>query len=167
MVKVALRIGAILILINLLEKMPFSVDSILYSWQNDSDLSAIIYSMAPGIFALIIAFLMWFCPETLASKFSNSIEIEQDEHIKSSNFPEILISIVGLYILVNAVSDFIYHLVLIIVSINEKLPIPAYERAAFVATIFEIIIGLFLLYGSGLVHRIIKQIKKEINTKSL
>jgi hypothetical protein len=48
------------------------------------------------------------------------------------------------------------------VSSNENLELLPVDRAAAVATIAEIIIGVFVLYGSGLIHRFIQGIKREM-----
>ena len=162
-----LRVGAIVILVSLLEKVPLSVETVIGNWQNNPSVTAILFSLAPGIFALIISFLLWFYPATLASKFSAPTENSGIDQDKLGLFGEILISVIGLYILANAIPDLIYHIVLYIVSSNENLELLPVDRAASVATIAEIVIGMFLLYGSGLIHRFIQGIKREMKEKSL
>lgn len=157
-----LRIAAVMILLSLLEKVPLSVETVISNWQNNPSVSAILFSMAPGIFALIISFVLWFYPGTLSSKFSGPAEYSGNEQDISALFGEILISVIGLYILATAIPDVVYHIVLYIVSSNESLELLPVDRAASVATIAEIIIGMFLLYGSGLIHRFIKGIKREM-----
>jgi hypothetical protein len=157
-----LRVAAIVILLSLLEKVPLSVEALVSTWQNNPNVSVILFSMAPGIFALIISFLLWFYPATLSSKFAAPTENNGIDQDKSILFGEILISVLGLYILANAIPDVVYHIVLYIVSSNENLELLPVDRAAAVATIAEIIIGVFVLYGSGLIHRFIQGIKREM-----
>lgn len=160
-----LRISAIIILVSLLERVPFSVEVLINTWETNPNIYAILFSIAPGIFALIISFLLWFFPSTLSSKFANPNETLDKDSINI--FGDFLISIVGLYILANAVPDLIYFVSLYIISSSENIEILPFDRAAFVATVVEIIIGLFLLYGSSLIHKFIQRLKKEINEKSL
>jgi hypothetical protein len=162
-----LRIGAIVILVSLLEKVPFSVETLSNTWENSQNINAIIFSIAPGIFALIVSFLLWFFPYTISSKLSTPTDNLKVESDYAKALGEILISIIGLYILANAIPDLIYHIVLYIVTSNENLEILPVDRAASIATIAELIIGLFLLYGSGLIHKFVQRLKKEINEKSL
>lgn len=157
-----LRIGAIVILVSLLEKVPLNIETVVGNWQKNPSVSTILFSMAPGVFALIISFLLWFYPATLSSKFLAPTENSGIEQNKLEIFGEILISVIGLYILANAIPDLIYHIVLYILSSNENLELLPVDRAASVATIAEIIIGIFLLYGSGLIHRFIQGIKREM-----
>ena len=162
-----LRVGAIVILISLLEKVPLSVETLSNTWQSKQNINTILFSMAPGIFALVISFLLWFYPSTISSKLSASADAISNESDNIKALSEILISLIGLYVLANAIPDLVYHIVLYIVSNNENLEILPIDRAASIATIVELIIGLFLLYGSGLIHMVVKRLKKEINEKSL
>ena len=107
-----LRIGAILILLSLLEKVPFSVEILSNTWQNSQNINAILFSMAPGIFALFVSFLLWFYPSTISSKLSaptDNLNVESDYE---KALGEILITVLGLYIIANAIPDLIYHIVL-------------------------------------------------------
>ena len=158
-----LRVAAIVILLSLVEKVPLSIETAMSTWQNNPNVSVILFSMAPGIFALIISFLLWFFPSTLLSKFSGPTKNGETDPDKSVIFGELIISVIGLYILANAIPDVVYHIVLYIVSSNENLELLPVDRAASVATLAEIIIGMFLLYGSGLIHRFIQGIKREIH----
>jgi hypothetical protein len=162
-----LRIGAIVILLSLLEKVPISIEAIINNWQNNPDVFAVLFSMAPGIFALVISFLLWFYPSTLSSQFSAKNENSSLDNDKSGLFGDTLISVIGLYILAHAIPDLIYHIVLIIVSSKENIVILPIDRAASVATIAEIVIGMFLLYRSSLVHKFIQGLKREMKEKSL
>lgn len=162
-----LRIGAIVILVSLLEKVPLSVETVISNFQNDINVSAILFSLAPGVFALIISFLLWFFPATLTSKFAAPDEGKEIEPDQPRLYSELLISVIGLYILANAIPDFIYHLVLYIVSRNEGLELLPVDHAAFVATIAEAIVGIFLIHGSGLIHKLIQSLKREMKEKSL
>lgn len=165
MVTTVLRIGAIVILINLLEQVPLSVENVYHSWKNELNISVILFSISPGIFALIISFLLWFFPSTLSSKFSPQNDDEyKNENVNYRYLGEILISILGLYMITKAIPDLVYHIVFFIMAHDENLSIPPIDRAAFVATIAELVIGTFLLYGSGLIHRMIQEFKKEVKT---
>jgi hypothetical protein len=150
-----------------LEKVPFSVETLSNTWQNSQNINAILFSMAPGIFALFFSFLLWFYPSTISSKLSAPTENLNVESDYEKALGEILIAVLGLYIIANAIPDLIFHIVLYIVSNNQNLQILPIDRAASIATIVELIIGLFLLYGSGLIQKFIQRLKREISEKSL
>ena len=162
-----LRIGAIVILLSLLEKVPLSVETISNTWQSNQNINTVLFSMVPGIFALIISFILWFYPSTISSKLSYPADDMGEKSNYAKALGEILIAILGLYILANAIPDLVYHIVLYIVSNNENLKIMPIDRAASIATIVELIIGLFLLYGSDLIHKVVQRLKMEIKEKDL
>ena len=167
MQKLILRVGAIVILISLLEKVPFTVEALSNSWESSHDIYTILYSLSPGIFALIICFLLWFFPSTISSKLSDLEDISRINPGHLDLLSGILISIVGVFIFANAIPDLVYHIVLHIESARMNIDILPVDRAALIATFFEVVIGGVLIYGSDLISNLINRFHKELNTESL
>lgn len=120
---------------------------------NDSVGTFLLISVLPMALPILVGFLLWKFPGTIANKI-----VPSDNQVNSRTTEEIEIiafSVLGLYLLFNAVSDIAYHL-----SFYHKTKDIAGDGAILVepysfiiATVIEIIFALVLLFGSKyLVH---------------
>ena len=116
----------------------------------------------PIIISLFISACMWFYPNQLLSNVFLRNEIDESTNVSDSVIGELLISILGLYVLSYAIPDIIFHIVFYINIEGYRDALRARDYASFVATIVEFVIGVYLIYGSKIVNNFIRQIKKDI-----
>ena len=164
-IKIALKIGAIVIVVNSLNKLPPFFDYVLYSKGSQPITASTVFGLFPCIFSLIIGCFMWFFPGQLLSNVFLRHDNEESTSVHESIIAELLISILGLYVLTYAIPDMVYHVVFYFNYTNLdgiKGPLRPSDYAAFVTTIFEIVLGAYLIYGSKIVNNFIRQIKKDI-----
>ena len=165
---IALRIAAIFIVVDVIEKFPFyyeshCIDGVL---QMKSFLGQLVI---PSTLLLFISALMWFYPDFLLKKVFLKEEVLEEGGIDVSELGALLISLIGLYILIYALADIVYHITFFSV-LSDQLgnlfkPTPQ-KQAEMAATIAEIVFGFSLLFGSKfftfLLLRLQKEIKKDL-----
>jgi len=161
---VALRIGAIFIVVDVIRKFPFYYESHLLDGvlQLTSFLGQLVI---PSALLLCFAALVWFYPDFLLKKVFLKKDVLEEGNIEVSELGALLISLLGLYILIYAIVDIVYFITYFNV-VDDKLgdvfkPTPR-DQAQMVATIAEIVLGFVLLFGSKFFTFILLRIQKEI-----
>ena len=166
---IALRIGAVIIVVNALDKFPLLLG--YYRTETGVSSSAFItMSLIPLLISLLIACFMWFMPNFFLNKVFLRDNSEDRNIINGTELGHLFISLIGLYILATAVADIVYHVGLVNeakkqIGISfEMLPS---DFASFIATIAETIIGTILIFGSKPIFFLLSRFQKEIKSGSL
>ena len=166
---IALRIGAVIIVVNALDKFPLLLG--YYSTESGVSSSAFItMSLIPLLISLLIAILMWFMPNFFLNKVFFRDNVEDRNVVNGTELGHLFISLIGLYILATAVADIVYHVGLVneakrqIGNSFEMLPS---DFASFIATIAEAIIGSVLIFGSRPIFYLMSRFSKEVKGGSL
>ena len=146
-VAVALRVLAVFLVVMVL-RFAGAIVQVLDSGSAGVIALYVLLTVVPPLGA---ATLIWFFPLTLATKFlpvaSDAIEPLPSD---PGRLQEVAFSVLGLWVLATAVSDATYWgTYLIFVSQMEvQMPmLPPDQKASFVATIAELLLGLWLLLG--------------------
>ena len=162
-IRLALKIGAIVIVVSSLSKIPPFFDYLDKDYGVFPSVSNVMFGLMPIIISLFISACMWFYPNQLLSNVFLRNEIDESTNVSDSVIGELLISILGLYVLSYAIPDIIFHIVFYINIEGYRDALRARDYASFVATIVEFVLGVYLIYGSKIVNNFIRQIKKEVN----
>lgn len=166
---IALRIGAVLIIVNALEKFPL----LFGYYRTETGVSApafITMSLFPLIFSFLIATMMWFMPNLFLKDFFLGDNREDKNIVGAPELGHLFISLMGLYILATAIADIIYHVGLVNEAkkqIGVSFEMLPQDYAGFIATIAETIIGTLLIFGSKPIFYLIAKFQKEIKKDSL
>jgi hypothetical protein len=166
---IALRIGAIIIVVNALDKFPLLLG--YYKTETGVSGSAFItMSLIPLFISFLIAGLMWFVPDFLLNKVFVRDNSEARNVVSDAELGHLFIALIGLYILATAIADMVYHVGLVNESkkqIGNSFEMLPSDYASFIATIAETIIGALLIFGSKPIFYLMSRFKKEIKGSSL
>jgi len=114
------------------------------------DSSGFLLFILPATF-FIVSILLWFFPFTAIGNLTRgfAIELDKDEELKKSDIANLLFILMGLYLLYFAISDIAYWLIYLHFNTSSDFPteIRADEKANFGATIIELALSLFLIFG--------------------
>ena len=164
MLAVVLRIGAIIVAINIIEKIPLNFGT-FYIEGHLNWYMLIGFVILPNLIMLFVAALMWINPNIFLRHISEeeTIKLEYDfEEIAS-----MLIAIAGLYIIAFSLSDLIYHITSIKVAksiMGTDFRFMPDQVGSIAATIAELLIGLSLIYGRNILLMLVQQFKKEFKS---
>ena len=160
--EVALRIGAIIIVLIILEKIPFNptyyyIDGKL-NWYMFTG-----FTLLPLLIILLVAILMWIMPDRFLKHISTNNEVVTKD-LDIDKLGTSLIAIVGLYIVSFSISDLVYHLTSIKMAISvlgSEFGMVPEQIASLSATIAELIIGVFMIYGRRIISALVLQYHRE------
>ncbi len=161
--EVALRIGAIIIVLIILEKIPFNPT---YYYIGDK-LNWYMFTgmtLLPLLIILLVAISMWVSPDRFLNHISSKKELNSKD-LDMDKLGTSLIAIVGLYIVTFSISDLVYHLTSIKMAtsvLGSDFKMVPEQIASLAATIVELIIGVLLIYGRNIISAIVLQYKGEI-----
>jgi hypothetical protein len=114
---------------------------------NGMDVSLYLMAVYVGS-PLIVGLMLWFFP-SIVSRSIVKPEIETElTPIHLEPLIIVLVVAMGLYILIYSLSDLIYNATIIHLESRNDFPgiDSSEEKASFIATIFEIVAGLFLVF---------------------
>ena len=162
--RVALRIGAVVIAIKIIELYPPHYAS--YTIRDDFNWYLFIgIILLPTLIALFISVTMWFYPDYYLKYLPIEESSEKVSTLDMHEVGSVLIAIIGVYIICFSFADLIYHITFVKIM-NERLmsyaSIEPERMALIVATIVEIIFGIFLIFGCSLITRSFLRFKKEL-----
>ena len=151
-IAVASRLFAVFLFVLVLRALAQSVDIILgREWA----MVWLLLGLSLHAVALVVAALLWFFPLSVARKLlpvardAGSVPLGQTPDLQALAF-----SVLGGWVLASALSDALYWLVYFTypTAVAGDVPVSPEQIAGVVATIGELLIGIFLLFGShGLV----------------
>ena len=161
--EVVLRIGAMIIVIMVLEKIPFnpgyySMDGRI-NWYMFAGLTVL-----PFLIILYVAMLMWLSPDRFLKHISYNEEINPKD-LDIDKLGTALIAILGLYIVTFSIADLVFHLTsikMVMSLLGSDFRMAADQIASLAATIVELALGLFLIYGRNILSAFVTQYKREI-----
>lgn len=166
---VALRIGAVLIVVNALEKFPLLFG--YYRTETGISVSAFVtMSLIPCFLSFLMGALMWFLPNLFLNKVFYRDKNENKDNVNASELAHLFISLIGLYILATSIADIIYHISFVNEAkkqIGTSFVMPPQDYAALIATIAEMILGALLIFGSKPIFYLITRFQKELKKDSL
>ena len=166
---IALRIGAVIIVVNALDKFPL----LLGYYKTETGVSGnafITMSLIPLFISFLIAGLMWFVPNFFLNKVFVRDNSEDRNVVSGADLGHLFISLIGLYILATAIADIVYHVGLVSEAkkqIGNSFEMLPSDYASFIATIAETIIGTLLIFGSRPIFYLMSRFQKEIKGGSL
>ncbi|MCP4705796.1 MAG: hypothetical protein GY865_14450 [candidate division Zixibacteria bacterium] len=163
MLIIALRIGAIIIAVTVIERVPLYVIDL--GPNSHFDLYYItVFVILPNLVFLFFAAIMWFKPYLFLNHVSKN-EFIEIKNIDINKFASLLIAILGLYILIFSTVDLINHVVSIKYTksfLGRDFVYSGNQIGAIVATIVEMVLGLLLIYGKNIIITLIQRFQKEI-----
>ena len=157
--RIALRIGAVVIAVNAIEKFPGFYAT--YDMHGEFDWYLFAgFLVLPTLVAFLVSALMWFSPPVFLKSFQTGTEPES-QPATSSEIGRVLVSAIGLYILSFSVGDLIYHITYIKTIGVGHLEYMPETVAGLVATFAEIVIGIALIFGNNVISRLITRFHNE------
>jgi len=158
-VGIAVRLFAIYLA---LETLRYASGLLPYAGSQSPNNISLAFIATLAIFPLLAAFLLWRFPLSVASKLIPEIQ-HQDQRptLSSIEIQTIAFSILGVWVLTTSIRDSFYWITFVYQIKKTGLRyevLPPDKVGDIVATIIELIIGFYLLFGSrglaGFIHRI-------------
>lgn len=166
---IALRIGAIIILVNVLSQFPTYYSDYLSEGAKAQRLF-ILLTVIPSAFSVVMSILMWFYPQFFLKYFFIREKTESENHSEASELATFLIGIIGLYILITAIADMFYHTSFVYEGrkiFGSNFELTPQNRAEIFATIVEIVLGGLLIFGNKIFSKLISRFRFEMKKDSL
>ena len=165
-INIALRVGAIVIAVHVIRQFPPQYS--IYTLRGSVHWFPLIgFLILPSLVSLLIAASLWFYPGYYLKKLPVEENSENLSSLVPNEIGSILIAVIGVYILCYSITDLIYHLTYIRIMgdrIGSYSPIPPETMALIVATIVEMILGVFLIFGCSVITKFIVRFRKELKS---
>lgn len=159
LVGTAIRLFAIFLVI-----YAFRQAGSLISYLNNQYMEVTVsFILVASLIPILVAALLWLFPMTIAAKLTPRIHpAEASSKLSSPELVAAAFPILGLWVLASAIPDTFYWTTLVYLIKNADLgrtELSPQDIASIVSTIFELIIGFWLLLGSKGVVALIKRIR--------
>jgi hypothetical protein len=159
-VGLAIRLFAVFLFIYILRYagslLPYLDDSSSYKISG-------IFIILTALFPILGAALLWFFPITIAKKLIPDIKYkEPTKTIKSGEIELVALSILGIWVLTSAIPDVVRWATFVYIVKNSEMgstKIPPDNIAYIIATIVELVIGFWLLFGSKGIIGVIRRMR--------
>ena len=156
-IAVATRLFAVFLVVTTIRAIAQSANPL---FGEDLPLPFLLLALSLYLATILVAALLWFFPLSVARKL---LPVARDSAtvpaVSHPTFPALAFSVLGGWVLASALSDSVYWLVFFVYSERAGVDYsvsPDYV-ASMVATGAELLIGVYLLFGSqgfvGLLHR--------------
>ena len=135
--------------------------TILGSFGNDLPSDWLIFTSAP-VMVLVFGVFLWLFPSPVANTLFRAAEGKQDETPDWARKLETVgVGLLGLWLLFRGISDLVYHLMTLRARGQATFIDQGYSDfpAYFAATLVELVVALFLLFGARGIVRVLRQVR--------
>jgi len=160
---IGLRVFAIVLWLFALRQF-VSVMRYLGNNANEALAPPVFYFVATVAVPIAVGVIIWLFPLTVARSILPGSPDSSLDSLSRSDLYLAAISMLGLFVLSQAVPDLVFWLTHFLIESNMKsqgiAPVSGVETtASFYATLVELGIGAWLLFGSGAIYRFIKKVR--------
>ena len=158
----ALKIGAIIIFFNILDRIP-SITGLFSYGADASIILALVVTIALNAAIVLVVIAMWFFPVTTARAVGLWSEETEEKSPRYAWLETALLAVIGVYLAVTGLADLAYYLGLhlaILASFGASSQLPADTIGGYAASLVQIALGLALILRSRHIPALLRRLRR-------
>lgn len=157
---ISLKVAAIFLLLEILQSVPEAFFGGLALEDGIDSSTLFILIGGPALVKLAVALLFWFVPKTIITSVIPDVENSQENTSQLTSLYKALIPAIGVYLVAIALSDLAYFMSLKNEMQNQfGSKLQPSDKAGYVASVVQIIIGIALILGSNFLNRFLSKVR--------